>query len=170
MLFVGDHTTIFDSSGTPYIPKVYNLSSPLEGFPRLNIMPGPNLILTEDNQREFDIAYANQIMSCGICEMMKIMLPIYNGEDIYLLVYKDNGGYYDAVTESILKFIQHRYGIIGIVINDLCDYDVTPTQYNTSFSLPGLFNFDQDKEIYTRELAKGAINGGITTLPEGQLY
>ena len=100
--------------------------------------------------------------------MMKIILPVYNGEDVYLIVYHDNG-YFDAITESVVKFIQNRYGIIPVYINDMIDYDFTPTQYNMSLSVNGLFNFDQDKEIYVKEYVREMYNMG-QPIEDGKLY
>ena len=97
-------------------------------------------------------------------------MPFYQGRDVYILVYRDNGGCCDLIIESMIKFITHRYGIIPIVINSVEDYDIVPTQYNTSFSVTGLYNFDQDKEEYVRCITRGALSNGITELPEGCLY
>lgn len=171
MLYVGDHTTLVDNGGNPYVNNilVYNLSSPLEGFERLDIIPS-HLMYTEETSREFDIAYAQYILQFRLIELMKIIFPLYDCMDVYLLVYKDNA-YFDIVTESILKFIQNRYGILPVVINEATDYnDVVRTQYNTSFSLNGMYNFDIDREIYCKFKAKEAIINGITEFPEGYFY
>jgi hypothetical protein len=174
MIFIGDHTTLVDfQTGEPYVKNllVFNLLSPLEGFERLNIIPTGSFILEEGKEREFDINYANYILqSNGINELMKAMMPFYEGKNIYLLVYRDNGGYFDAIIESVYKFIQHRYGVIPIMINDVEDYNFTPTQYNMSMSVNGLYNFDIDKENYVKYIAKEALHNGVTELPEGRLY
>ena len=173
MIYIGDHTTLIDQYGEPYIKDllVFNLLSPLEGFPRLNIVPHGKLVILEGQEQLFDVQYANYIIqSGGINELMKIMMPFYEGKNIYILTYRDNGGYCDAITESIIKFITHRYGVIPIEIFEPCDYNIQPLQYNMSLSVTGLFNFDHDKEEFVRHLAKEAINNGITELPEGCLY
>lgn len=164
MIYIIDHTTLPKELTNG---KIYNLSSPLEGFERINIIPH-DLMLTEENQYQFDMLYAQAIIQYGMVEMMKIILPVYNGEDVYLIVYHDNG-YFDAITESVVKFIQNRYGIIPVYINDMIDYDFTPTQYNMSLSVNGLFNFDQDKEIYVKEYVREMYNMG-QPIEDGKLY
>lgn len=163
MLFVGDHTTV--PVGTDCI--IYNLTSPLEGFERLDILP--NMIVTEENSREFDIQYAQFLLCYKMTEIMKVMFPLYDGKNVYILVYRDNG-YFDMMLDSVLKFIQQRYGIQPVIINDKDDYCfIKYTQQNSSLSLHGLSNFDIDKEIYTRLKAQEMINC-YGDLPPGQFY
>ena len=90
--------------------------------------------------------------------------------NVMLLVYRDNG-YFDAITESVCKFIQSRYGIVPVNIITPDAYDsIIMSQYVSSFSVNGLFNLDHDKELYSREIARRAIENGLDNLPEGQLY
>lgn len=173
MIYIGDHTTLVDQNGCPYVDNiiVFNLLSPLEGFPKLNIVPHGQLMLVEGQENVFDMQYAEYILQTGgTNELMKVLMPFYEGKDVYILTFRDNGGYFDAITESMIKFITHRYGIIPIEIFEPCDYNITPLQYNTSLSVTGLYNFDLDKEQYVRCIAREALNNGITELPEGCLY
>ena len=165
MLFVGDHTSV--PVGTDCV--IYNLTSQLEGFERLDILP-PNMIVSEENFREFDIQYAQYLLQYKLIEIMKVMFRLYDGYNVYILVYHDNN-YYDMMLDSILKFIQQRYGIQPIIINEPEDYlNIIPTQNNSALSLHGLVNFDKDKEIYTKIMVQGMINYGKSDIPPGLFY
>lgn len=159
MILIGDHTLA--PVGDPKC-TIYNLTSFVEGFERLDILPGKDFILTEENDHMFDIQYANFLLSQRMPEIMKMMCRVYNGLTVYLMVYHDNG-YFDMMLESIIKFIQSRYGIIPIMVNTIEDYEtMVVTQYNMSLSMSGLYNYDIDNLNYTKaRVACGLNNFGM---------
>lgn len=127
---------------------VFNLSSLLEGFERVSILPPFKL---DRYDRDFDIMYAEYIIQNDnvFYEFMKVMMAIYYGLDVVVLI--DRMEVHEYVNESLIKFIQQRYGIIANNINELSDWENVE---DCDFSLQGLFNMDQDKERFTTIHAK----------------
>lgn len=137
MLLVGDVRCIPDISNL----VILNLSSLVEGFPRVFLTP--SVSASYNNDKEFDIAYANYIFSndYAFMEFMKIVYNLYMGLDVFLIV--SRGDIYDTVTESLCKLIQQRYGYNSQFINEIADINYYD---DSSFSVYGLSNLDQDKE------------------------
>lgn len=152
MLVVGDKTTIPEG----YV--VYNISSLVEGYERINIMPPLELFqMCGEDEKLFDIKYAEYILSVPYVfnELMKIMYSLYYGKDVYLLVTRD-GGYFDTLTESILKFIQQRYGYDSYILNVPEDIQYAE---RGEFNIYGLFNFDMDNKRYVDANAEQLVGG-----------
>ena len=142
MLVVGDIRCLPDYSDKFLI---LNLSSLIEGFPRVHLVP--SVTAQYNNDKEFDIAYANYIFSndYAFMEFMKIVYPLYCGEDVFLLVSR-NENTHDIITESLCKLIQQRYGYNYQLINEKDDIDY----YDESgFNIVGLQTLDLDKERMT---------------------
>ena len=129
--------------------SILNLSSLNERFPRVALMPPPNLHFMNDEI--FDENYFYYIFNNDLVfmELMKIIIPLYHGNNVCLLVTQNE--VFDKITESLLKLIQQRYGYNGIVINeaeDLLMFD-TLVYEDGEFSLPGLAMLDIDKERFS---------------------
>lgn len=153
MLLVGDKSTIPEEG---YV--VYNISSLVEGYERINILPPLQIFqMCGNDEKLFDIKYAEYIMSNPnvFNELMKIMYSLYYGKDVYLLVTRD-GGYFDILTESLLKFIQQRYGYDSYILNDPEDILYAD---KGEFNIYGLFNFDQDNKRYVDANAEQLLGG-----------
>ena len=142
MLLVGDVRCLPDS-----LEKfvVLNLSSLVEGFPRVHLVPSVSANYNDD--KEFDIAYANYIFSNDnvFMEFMKIVYPLYDGCDVFLLVSR-NENTHDIITESLCKLIQQRYGYNYQLLNFKDDIDYYD---DSNFSIYGIQTFDADKERMT---------------------
>ncbi len=151
MLIIGDHKCVGYLS--PHI-KIYNVSSLLEGYTRLNILP---YTVKYSDEKEFDLDYALYILNNDnvFFDMMKIIYNLYIGNDVYLLVTIDQ--FSEIVTESLLKFIQQRYGYIGNRVNDPEDFG---TLVPGDFSLLGVFNLDYDKERFSYLITNRILSGG----------
>ena len=124
---------------------ILNLSSLVEGFPRVHLVP--SIHTTYNNDKEFDIAYANYIFSNDylFMEFMKIIYPLYIGKDVFLLVSR-NENTHDIITESLCKLIQQRYGYNYQLLNNKYDIDYYD---DSNFSINGLQTLDIDKEKMT---------------------
>ena len=122
---------------------IFNLSSYMEGYSRLNILP--TFICKPGTEQVFDNMYANYILGNDniFYEFMRVMSAVYNGNDIYLLV-SDS---FDYVTESLQKFILARY---GIVCNNIRCFEDWENVESSSFNITGVYNIDQDMERYIR--------------------
>ena len=135
--------------------KIYNFSSLREGFPRLNLMPPYSL--GANSEYDFDVKYMNYILQNDLIFMnfMTIILEIYNGNNVYLLVSEDDWSM--MLIDSLMKLIQQRYGINGILVNTLEDYVYARDE---SFTDYGVINLDQDKERYAYLDQKYKMMGG----------
>lgn len=124
--------------------KIYNFSSLREGFPRLNLMPPHNL--GANTEYEFDVKYMNYIFSNDIVFMnfMTIIMDLYNGFSVYLLISEDDWS--QLLIDSLMKLIQQRYGINGVMVNSLEDFQFAK---DDTFKDYGIYNLDQDKERYS---------------------
>ena len=124
--------------------KIYNFSSLREGFPRLNLMPPHNL--GANTEYEFDVKYMNYIFSNDIVFMnfMTIIMDLYNGFSVYLLISEDDWS--QLLIDSLMKLIQQRYGINGVMVNSLEDFQFAK---DDTFEDYGIYNLDQDKERYS---------------------
>lgn len=142
MLLVGDIKCLPDNISKLII---LNLSSLAEGFERVHLVP--SIPTMYNNDKEFDIAYANYIFSNDytFMEFMKIVYSLYLGYDVFLLVSR-NENTHDIITESLCKLIQQRYGYNYQLLNTNDDIDYYD---DSGFSLIGIQTFDQDKERMT---------------------
>lgn len=143
MLLIGDIRCLPDNLNNV---TILNLSSLAEGFQRVYLVPSITAAYTND--KEFDIAYANYIFSNDevFMQFMTIIFPLYMGQDVFLLVSR-NEDTYDVVTESLCKLIQQRYGYNYQLLNCKEDIDVYD---DSDFSIQGLSVLDIDKERMTR--------------------
>ena len=148
---------------------MYNLSSMREGFISLQALIPPNTIgrLTD---REFDIAYANYIMSNDtlFCIFFQIIYNLYIGKDVFIIVSTEDWS--ENLLESLLKLIQQRYGYNGVLINTEADYLYAATSMNFGFAPGyGIYNLDQDKERFTTLIEQYRItnNGALPLDLEG---
>lgn len=142
MLLVGDIRCLPDNYDNLVI---LNLSSLVEGFERVHLVP--SIPTTYNDDKQFDIAYANYIFynDYVFMEFMKIIYPLYIGKDVFLLVSR-NEDTYDIITESLCKLIQQRYGYNYQLLNMKDDIDFYD---DSNFSLNGLQTLDIDKERMT---------------------
>lgn len=120
---------------------VLNLSSLYERVERLNIIP--TLYNNDIFSVDFDLYYGEFIFNNNdvFKRYMKIIMPLYNGKNVIVLVTRSTNS--DAVTESLIKIIQDRYGYISnnIFSKEDCDYLV-----EGKFSVFGIQALDYDKD------------------------
>ena len=108
---------VFDRPNT----KIYNLTSLAERYAPYRIPIVPPNSLGSINEYEFDINYMHWIIDNDInfSTFMTMIIDLYNGIDIFIVVSEDDWS--QMITESLLKLIQQRYGIIGVYINNVDD-------------------------------------------------
>jgi hypothetical protein len=137
--------------------KVYNLLSIVEAGTRLHYLIPVFRINGVDFGDEvlFDKEYINYVYgkNDSFLEIMSIVVDVYEGEDVYILIDNDTNSK-DILTESIIKILQQRYGIIANYIYDTSDLEGL---VDTSLSLEGLYNFGQDRDRYLRILIERGI-------------
>ena len=163
------------------IPKdpnivVFNLTSFKEGLPSLiNLVPHYQEHFNTLDELQFDINYAQYVLSSipAFNELMFIMMNLYDMRDVYITVSKQNW-YYESINESLMKLIQQRYGYNYFEINTVEDYEYAKSaDYNDySFNVQGIFNLDQDKELFIRNrvIEEGINENGESNMGEGRLY
>lgn len=139
MLLVGDIKCLPDHLDRLVI---INLSSLAEGFRRVYLVP--SIPTMYNNDKEFDISYANYIFSNDyvFMEFMKIIYPLYLGNNVFLLVSR-NENTHDIITESLCKLIQQRYGYNYQILNNKDDINYYD---DSDFSITGIQTLDQDRE------------------------
>ena len=137
---------------------VFNFTSYIEGYRRLNLIP-PNS-LGASNEYEFDQLYMDYIMRYDFrfVEFFNIIYYLYSGQDVYLVISDDSWS--EVLIESLLKLIQQRYGYNAVRVN--CFDDIVfsePSSFNKSY---GLINLDNDMERYTYLLESSRLaSGGV---------
>jgi hypothetical protein len=143
----------------------FNISTYKEDFWKLpSILPPRELGVTDGY--DFDIAYANYILGNDIafCEFFSIIYHLYMNKDVYLIVNPDDWS--EDITESLLKLIQQRYGVNGVLVNSEEDYQYAQMSANVSFaSGPCLWNLDNDKERYTATVTNIIMQYGYNPFP-----
>ena len=132
---------------------VYNFSSLNENYPRLNLYPP--LDFGKKYDYNFDLNYAQYILGNDniFFDLMMIVYNLYQGRDVFLLVDDDLEG----LNESLLKFIQQRYGYNACRINNLDDLLYAES---TDFSEEGLRNLDIDKDRLSYMLESDRLQNG----------
>ena len=145
MIIFGPHEALIDRKNM----VVFNFTSLREGFEMLKLVPMENLAYGDE--RMFDQNYANYILSrdAVFVELMKMMLPIFNGLDVYIMIHHNPN--FEVLHDSLQKFIQQRYGYVSNIIYSIEDWECV---IDSQFSLQGIYNFDKDKErllaLYTQ--------------------
>ncbi len=127
----------------------YNLSSYFSDVQTLNMLipfeylPEETLEGDVSNIPAFDIAYGNHVIgnNDAFIQFMNIIIPAYNSPETLVQILINQSEFRDAITESLIKLIQQRYGYNIYIINDIEDFLYTN---ESDFSIPGLFTLDQD--------------------------
>ena len=128
--------------------KILNFCSLNEQYPRLHLLPPMDFRMMpvanpEAAEYEFDMRYANWLLQDenAFIDLMKIVFSLYQGYDIFLLVSDDIT--LEAYTQSLLKFIQQRYGYNGFYITCIEDLFNAEDQVISGI---GAVNLHDDKE------------------------
>lgn len=128
---------------------VLNLNANVQCYTRLNLMPPLGM---NTSSMEFDTQYINLLLSDlnYFMQFMYIMNYLKNGCDVVLLIYNEDT-VFNAITETLVKFIQQRYGYNYQFLNDVEDFN----QWDqSSFTAPGIIQFDQDYLRYEEYLMR----------------
>lgn len=147
MLMYGDSQAVkiqFAGEGV-----IYNLSSMIEGFTPLRLIP-PNSI-GRFTDRDFDIAYMNYVLGNDqvFCEFFQIIYNLYSGVDVFIIASADDWS--ENILESLLKLIQQRYGYNATKISTEEDYIYAMNSSYIPDFAPGfgIYNLDMDKERFS---------------------
>lgn len=146
---------VFDRPNT----KIYNLTSLAERYAPYRIPLSPPNSLGSRNEYEFDVNYMNWIMDNdqNFCTFMTMIVDLYNGIDIFIVVDLDDWS--QVITESLLKLIQQRYGIVAVIINDVDDLLYAE---DSGFAEGyGLYNIDTDIERYNYLYQNYVVKAGM---------
>lgn len=149
MLLIGDYTCvprgeILNELSRKYNTTIFNFSSFVEGFPRLNnLLPTKIDVSTEES---FDMSYFNYIMrnDFAFMDMMYVVNEIFKGNNVYLII--NHSDFYDKLIESFVEVLKQRYGLVAYFIEDAEDYmSVNQLDDQTQFTVPGLACVDADR-------------------------
>lgn len=153
MLLVMEPKTLQNLSRVLYILDkrliVLNLNANVQCYTRLNLMPPLGM---NTSSMEFDTQYVNLLLSDPnyFMQFMHIMNYLKNGYDVVLLIYNEDT-VFNAITETLVKFIQQRYGYNYQFLNDVEDFNPWD---QSSFTAPGIIQFDQDYLRYEEYLMR----------------
>ena len=147
MLLFGDALVYNDIKMGGKVKSVFNLSSPIEGGVRLHSLTPPISLWQMREEKNFDIGYADYILNndAAFVDLMRVICQIYNGNHVFILVNTDDINTF--ITESLMKFIQQRYGYNGNIMNCLNDIFWAS---ESDFSVNGLYNLDNDRQRYLK--------------------
>jgi len=153
MLFYGNkYNIVVDNC------RVINFSSLVEGYPDAKLLPPNNLGAV--NEYDFDVKYMHYILDidANFINFMNIIMELYYGNnDVYLIISEDDWS--SVLIDSLLKLIQQRYGINGILINSYEDYIYEKvisgniSEFNPDYGIPNLM-IDKERYIYLYELSR----------------
>ena len=139
-------------------PHVYVLNANVQGN-QLNIFT-PDIMRMyyslpeEEKDAYFISSIFNDFSRFGLL-IDKIMYPLYCGDDVILLIYNEED-IFNPATEALVKFIQQRYGYNYQWLESPEDFNQND---NSSFTAPGITNYDTDAAMYYDRINKyGRIN------------
>lgn len=123
---------------------IFNISSLNEQFPRLYLIPP--MELGRNNDYQFDMNYANWIMYNDpvFIQLMSIMSNVYNGFDVFITISEEDWS--EDMIDSLMKFIQERYGVVGAHVTSIEDYYcISDVEFIEGM---GLLNIQTDMERF----------------------
>lgn len=125
--------------------SILNLSSFMERYERVCLLPPESLKPYINSEKDFDLMYANFILNDDFyfMELMKIIMRVYEGKNVLLLIHES----LEFVTESLMKFINGRYGLVPLIVT--CEEDLEEIK-ESNFSINGLYNLDIDKNRFSK--------------------
>ena len=147
MIIFGPYKALKDALHDGKKKSVYNINSPVPvGYDIKNIFPQVVEGIYPGEQ-SYDMYLANYLVNdtdqTGFNCMMNILYSDYTGLDTYVLV--DNSWWSMIYIESLIKFIQYRYGCNINIVNTPEDLQYCK---ETLFSMNGRQQFQCDKEKF----------------------
>ena len=134
---------------------IFNLCSMITiGKPITHLLPYENIfqyVIQDNNEGDensilFDKAYANQLMydELTFIDLINLMITLEKYGEVIVLTNYENP-YVSYAVESLIKFIQERYGVQSYLVNFLDDIDEWQI---SEFSQQGYMNYIQDVDRY----------------------
>ena len=149
MLIFGDYTCIPKGEIFPGLElKIFNLSSYVQNCLQLrNLLPNGVDCSSDEN---FDMSYFDYIYKndYSFMEFMTIITQLYAGSVVYIVI--EHTDIFDRIAESMAEIIKQRFGYLSYFVNEMEDYSNIAMFHNQTgtFSIPGLVNFDLDRQRY----------------------
>lgn len=130
--------------------KVLDFNCGIIGYTNCGLLPVGLPVNYYQDDREFDIAYARYILEnpALFSSFFSIVNDLHGGMDVFLISNNADDRYVN-LPESLLKLIQQRYGYNGCICNEIEDLYCAK---ESTFSIPGLYQYDQDREVYLSKL------------------
>ena len=132
----------------PYIENkyaIFNYNVCIMKYPSIGLLP-TTIPIDQYTEYQFDISYANYLMSDQVFyNFFNLIIRLQEGQDVYLVSDTNNDKSIINSYESLLKFIQQRYGYNGNVIHEPEDLYYVK---ESTFTVQGLYQFDVDRLRY----------------------
>ncbi len=144
MIIFGTFNTLASVLGNNTNISIFNLNSPVpHGIPLRHVFPVLNNPTIVPGEYSYDLYLAEYLMkdNYAFYELMSILYADYRGSTVYALI--DNQWWSMIYIESLIKFIQSRYGCEINLINEPMDLEMCK---ETTFSIEGRQRFQADKE------------------------
>ena len=149
--------------------EILNLSSPYSGYISITNLTNISGIVPKEYRLDqgyymmqeyidsvnFDFAYVSLIENDNLMfrSLMEIMQRDYNGFLVIVLIGIDV--YRDAITESLIKYIQQKYGKNCWKILDY--EDISSIKMDTPYTPQGLLNLDRDLNRIEQTIMHGSV-------------
>ena len=129
----------------------YNLTSMNNVYPTLQWLLPYNMGIPQEviegdcDSDTFDYWYWRMIEQKpnSFLDLMRIMIPVFNDPTLVVQIGIDESSYRNSIRESLIKYIQRRYGVVSYIVTTPEDFILINSD-DTTFSIPGLFNMDED--------------------------
>lgn len=130
--------------------KIVDFNCGIIGYLNANLLP-LSVPVDKYNDQDFDNAYANYIMGNDnvFVNFFNLIIELHMGHNIFLI--SNNADLSINLPESLMKFIQYRYGFNGGICEEPEDIQYMK---ESSFTVEGLCNFDADRLRYLDILNK----------------
>jgi len=131
-------------------PVIVNFSSMNESLGRLGYLM-PNLPMDMNgffDENQYTLAILSNEQSFD--QLMSIMIPLYEGRDVFICITNDSlNQYLNGMNDLLMGFIQNRYGYNSAIINDEEDF-FSFYRPDFKFTTQGIMNLDVDRKQWAQ--------------------
>lgn len=149
MLVLGPHQLV------PYFveenpnTKIYNLTSLVEGYEKINILPPINGVYLDEilfDKYFHDFIFNNEPVFIEFGT--KILYNLFSCINVYIIVDPNEINIFGTISETLLKIVQCRYGYHGAIVNTINDIAYLNKDEMFNVSSINIVDMDIDRILY----------------------